>query len=104
MKRAVVITLAVVCFSALGIALASAVSMPEIDRANATFNLDPIGSFAPTSCPGEDVTNYVTFHGKWQGAENEPTPGFTDYSLAGTISVTTSGSSSKTGRTSTRSA
>ena len=50
MKRVLVVTLVVVCLFALGIAMASAVSMPEIDRANASGELFRIRGHCQSNC------------------------------------------------------
>ena len=89
MRRALVITLALACLFALDVTLAAAAGVPEIDRANATFNLDPVDPFTHVTCAGEDgPIPYRTFTGgSWKGAENETTPGFTDYVLTNSILV-----------------
>jgi hypothetical protein len=87
MKRITMVVIAAVAFSALGVSFAVAVGIPEVDRANATFVLDPIGKFKKVNCPGEDGINYRTLRGRWEGGENEVTPGFTDYDLSGPLTV-----------------
>ncbi len=58
---------------------------PEIDRANATFQLS--GRLTSVGCVGEDSTDYVTYSGTWKGAETQVTPDATDYPLSGPVTV-----------------
>ena len=69
-----------------GVAVALS-GVPEIDNANATMRLAAEPKFASTACAGEDGMRYVTFRGGWKGAELDATPGSTDYSLAGTLTM-----------------
>ncbi len=69
-----------------GVAVATS-GVPEIDKANATMRLAVEPKFASTACAGEDGIRYVTFRGGWHGAELDATPGSTDYSLAGTLTM-----------------
>src|SRR5580765_4755145 len=87
MKRICMVVIAAVAFSALGVSFAAAVGTPEVDRANATFVLDPIGTFKKVNCLGEDGIKYRTLRGRWEGGETEVTPGFTDYDLSGPLTV-----------------
>ncbi len=87
MRRISIVVILVLAFTALGVTFAMAVGTPEVDRANATFVLDPIGKFKDKSCPGEDGINYTTFRGKWEGGEVDATPGSTDYNLTGSLKV-----------------
>jgi hypothetical protein len=87
MKRISMVMIAAVAFSALGVSFAAAVGTPEVDRANATFVLDPIGTFKKVNCLGEDAIKYRTLRGRWEGGETEVTPGFTDYNLSGPLTV-----------------
>ncbi|MDP9220705.1 MAG: hypothetical protein M3P23_09210 [Actinomycetota bacterium] len=87
MRKISIVVGALLLFSALGVAMAAAAGVPEIDRANAVFDLRPTGQFASTPCPGEDGLPYITYRGTWKGVETETTPGFTDYSLSGSLTV-----------------
>ena len=69
-----------------GVAVAMS-GVPEIDKANATMRLAPAPKFGSTTCAGEDGMRYVTFRGGWHGAEIDVTPGSTDYSLKGVLTV-----------------
>lgn len=69
-----------------GVAVAMS-GVPEIDRANATMRLAPQPKFSSIACDGEDGIRYVTFRGGWHGAELDATPGSTDYSLTGVLTV-----------------
>ena len=102
MKRVVLpIVVAVSCLSlgVLGAVVAQAATTattptPEINNANANIQLS--GTLKPVTCPGEDTiasptgpvpTPYVTYTGTWAGAENDVTPGSTDYGLSGPLKV-----------------
>jgi hypothetical protein len=70
-----------------GVAFAAASSgVPEVDEANATIQLAP-AKFVPTACAGEDGISYVTYRGTWNGGETDTTPGSTDYSLTGPLTI-----------------
>lgn len=86
MKRLTTVLAAVLGLSMLGVVLAAAVGVPEIDRANATLKLSP-GRFSVVQCMGEDAISYITLRGAWVGTETETTPGFTDYDLSGTVAI-----------------
>jgi hypothetical protein len=87
MRRISIIVLVAFGLSAVGMALAFAIGIPEVDRANATLALDPIGKLKKTTCVGEDAVPYVTFRGRWEGSETDVTPGSTDYDLGGALVV-----------------
>lgn len=76
--------LAVIVSAGVAVAMSG---VPEIDRANATMRLAPAPKFTSTACAGEDGIRYVTFRGGWHGAELDATPGSTDYSLAGVLTI-----------------
>ena len=87
MKRRLTVLLAcTVVFAMIGVAAALAVGVPEIDNANATFQTKPF-SPATTTCAGEDATTYTKIAATWKGAEVDFTPGSTDYSLAGSLTL-----------------
>jgi hypothetical protein len=69
-----------------GVAVAMS-GVPEIDKANATMRLAPAPKFSSTACAGEDGMRYVTFRGGWHGTEIDVTPGSTDYSLKGVLTI-----------------
>src|SRR6476469_2828688 len=69
-----------------GVAVAMS-GVPEIDRANATMRLAAEPEFTSIACAGEDGIRYVTFRGGWHGAELDATPGSTDYSLTGVLTI-----------------
>ena len=58
---------------------------PEIDRANATFQLS--GNLKSAGCVGEDNTDYVTYKGAWAGGESQQVPDATDYTLSGPVTI-----------------
>jgi hypothetical protein len=70
-----------------GAAIAAAPGAPEIDEANASMQLKAVAPFVPTRCAGEDGIPYETFRGTWKGGETDLTPGTTDYSLSGPMTV-----------------
>ncbi len=88
MRRISIIVVIALGLSTAGMALAFAVGTPEVDRANATLVLDPIGKLNKKTCIGEDAVAYVTYRGQWQGSEVDVTPGSTDYDLGGALAVT----------------
>jgi hypothetical protein len=59
---------------------------PEIDRANATIQLQ--GNLRPITCTGEDATPYATWSGSLKGGESQVVPDPTDYPLSGPLAVT----------------
>jgi hypothetical protein len=69
-----------------GVAFA-VVGTPEVNNANANVTLNPVASFKPTACAGEDGIHYITYRGTWKGAEHDVTPGNTDYDLSGSLKV-----------------
>jgi hypothetical protein len=86
MKRRFMTVLgAVAAFAMIGVAGAMAVGVPEIDNANATFQVKPVNTPVTTSCAGEDATTYKKFTANWKGGEVDFTPGSTDYVLSGTL-------------------
>ncbi len=85
MKRLALCVLVVVGVLVGGVAVARAVSGPEVDRANATLSLK--GQLATATCAGEDGVKYTTYRGALTGSETETTPGFTDYVLTGTVTI-----------------
>jgi hypothetical protein len=58
---------------------------PEIDRANASINLQ--GTLAVKDCAGEDGIKYETYSGTWAGDEGQILPDPTDYPLSGPLTV-----------------
>jgi hypothetical protein len=58
---------------------------PEIDRANATMQLN--GNLRGISCVGEDKMPYVTYVGSYAGGESQMLPDPTDYPLSGPLSI-----------------
>ena len=87
MKRLAVVAGAFAGMTAAGVVVAAAAGTPEIDMANATMSLQASARFKATGCAGEDATDYITYRGAWTGAETETTPGLTDYSLSGSLTV-----------------
>jgi hypothetical protein len=85
--RAIVVGLACCSVGVLaGGVVAYAVSgTPEIDRANATIQLQ--GNVKPISCVGEDGTPYATWSGKYTGGESQVMPDPTDYPLSGPLAI-----------------
>ena len=84
-RRFMTLLAAVAAFAMIGVAGAMAVGVPEIDNANATFQLKPVNTPVTTSCAGEDATTYKKFKANWKGGEVDFTPGSTDYVLGGTL-------------------
>jgi len=93
MKKLLMAVGAIACVgvgATIGVVAAS--GTPEIDRANATFQLS--GNLTPVRCPGEDVNSaggsipYETFSGSYMGGESQVMPDPTDYSLSGKVSIT----------------
>ena len=84
-RRFMTLLVATAVFAMIGVATAMAVGVPEIDMANATFQLKAVGTPVVTSCLGEDATTYKKVTGTWKGGEVDFTPGSTDYSLTGTL-------------------
>jgi hypothetical protein len=84
-RRLSIVMVAAIVFSVVGVAYASTAGVPEIDRANATFNLKTSNTPSVIACAGEDGINYTKVTGTWKGMETEFTPGFTDYNLTGTL-------------------
>src|SRR6476619_2456946 len=87
MRRFSIVLSMILVLSVVGTVLAFAVGIPEVDRPNATMVLDPIGKFKKANCIGEDGVPYVTFRGRWEGGENDVTPGSTDYNLNGPLTI-----------------
>lgn len=80
----------IAALAAVGISAGVAVAasgVPEIDRANATMRLAAEPQFVSRACAGEDGIRYVTFRGGWHGGEIDVTPGSTDYSLKGVLTI-----------------
>jgi hypothetical protein len=84
-RRFMTVLAAITVFAMIGVATAMAVGVPEIDKANATFQLKPTATPVVTSCPGEDATTYKKVTGNWKGGEVDFTPGSTDYVLTGKL-------------------
>jgi hypothetical protein len=75
-------------FVLVGVVAAAAAGVPEIDNANATFQMKAT-NVVVTTCNGEDGTMYTKVVGKkWAGGEVDFTPGSTDYILTGTLTWT----------------
>jgi hypothetical protein len=85
-SRGFTIAVAAVTFVVLGVMVAMAAGTPEIDNANVTFQLKASG-LKTVSCAGEDGTSYNKVTGKWSGGEADFSPGSTDYSLTGTLTL-----------------
>jgi hypothetical protein len=85
-RRMIALVATIAAFLLIGVAAAVAVGVPEIDNANATFQIKLTASPVITACPGEDATNYTKVTGPFKGVENDFTPGSTDYNLSGTLS------------------
>jgi hypothetical protein len=88
-RRLITLLAATFVFVMAGVATAVAVGVPEIDKANATFQLKPTATPVVTSCAGEDATTYKKVTANWKGAEVDFTPGSTDYVLSGKLGFTT---------------
>ena len=88
MKRVLVLLVTTMVFSAAGVALAADASGPEVDRAAATFSLDPKKPPSTHPCTGEDGGPYMLLVGVWKGTESDtsPPPG-PDWPLSGTLIV-----------------
>lgn len=84
-RRLLTLLAATSVFAMLGVAGAVAVGVPEIDKANATFQLKPNATPVVTSCAGEDATTYKKVTANWKGGEVDFTPGSTDYVLTGKL-------------------
>ena len=84
-RRFLTLLAATAVFAMIGVAAAVAVGVPEIDKANATFQLKPTTTPVVTSCAGEDATTYKKVTGNWKGAEVDFYPGSTDYVLTGKL-------------------
>ena len=87
-RRFMTVLAATAVFALIGVAGAMAVGVPEIDPANATFQLKPTGTPVVTSCAGEDATVYKKVAANWKGGEVDFTPGSTDYVLTGKLGFT----------------
>ncbi len=86
MKRILAASISLVVAAAGGLAAHAATSgTPEIDRANATFQLS--GRLSPVNCVGEDGTSYMTFKGTFKGGTTQVLPDPTDYGLSGTATI-----------------
>jgi hypothetical protein len=70
----------------MAIALAAVNATPEVDRPNATMQLNN-HKFKTVACAGEDGGGYETLRGHWKGTEADFTPGSTDYNLNGTLTI-----------------
>ena len=87
-RRGVLAGVAGLLAVSVSVGVAVAVSgVPEVDRANAVMRLAAEPKFSSTACAGEDGIRYVTFRGGWHGAEVDATPGSTDYSLSGVLTI-----------------
>jgi hypothetical protein len=84
-RRLLTLLAATAVFAMVGVAGAMAVGVPEIDKANATFQLKPAATPVITSCAGEDATTYKKVTANWKGQEVDFTPGSTDYVLTGKL-------------------
>ena len=88
-KRSFKMSVAAACCGVsllVGGAVAYAVSgTPEIDRANATINVQ--GNLTQVSCVGEDGIPYLTLSGSWVGGETQLVPDPTDYGLTGPVTI-----------------
>jgi hypothetical protein len=84
-RRFLTLFAATAVFAMIGVAGALAVGVPEIDNANATFQLKPNATPVVTSCAGEDATTYKKVTANWKGGETDFTPGSTDYVLTGKL-------------------
>jgi hypothetical protein len=84
-RRCMTLLAATTLFAMIGVASAMAVGVPEIDNANATFQLKTVGAPVITGCNGEDATAYKKVAANWKGGETDFTPGSTDYSLTGSL-------------------
>lgn len=71
----------------LTVSASAIVGTPEIDKANADIRLSAKPAFTVTNCAGEDGISYLTYRGGWSGTEADVTPGSTDYTLSGAITV-----------------
>ena len=71
----------------LTVSASAIVGIPEIDKANADIRLSAKPAFTVTRCAGEDGISYLTYLGGWSGTEADVTPGSTDYTLSGAITV-----------------
>jgi hypothetical protein len=87
-RRFLTLLAATAVFALIGVAGAMAVGVPEIDKANATFQLKPTSTPVVTSCAGEDATTYKKVTANWKGGEVDFTPGSTDYVLTGKLGFT----------------
>jgi hypothetical protein len=67
-----------------GIAVAAAISSPNINAANASIQLGS-AKFVPTACSGVGGVPYVTFRGTWKGGETDL--GSAPYNLSGTLTI-----------------
>jgi hypothetical protein len=85
-RRFITLLAAIVAFVMIGVVAALAVGVPEIDNANATFQTKP-NNPVTTACAGEDATTYTKIAATWKGGEVDFTPGSTDYSLSGTLTL-----------------
>jgi hypothetical protein len=89
MKRLVMAVALVVSFALGGVLVKAATTpgTPEVDNSNATISVKAAHRFVPTQCVGEDLVSYVTYRGKWTGTQTDASPGSSDYSLNGQITV-----------------
>ena len=87
MKRTIAALATTVVLSiGAGATYAAAAGVPEVDEANATFQLSPVSTFSAKACAGEDLTKYVTFRGAWAGGETDLSLS-TDYVLTGKLTI-----------------
>jgi hypothetical protein len=84
-RKALLGVFGIMCFVLGGAVVHAATGTPEVDRANATMQL--AGSVKGVSCVGEDGTSYTTYSGSWKGGETQFVPDPTDYSLSGSLVV-----------------
>ena len=86
-RRFIALLAATAAFAMIGVATALAVGVPEIDNANATFQVKPTSTPVVTSCNGEDATTYKKITSVWKGGEIDFPPGSTDYNLSGNLKL-----------------
>jgi hypothetical protein len=90
MKKILMAVGALVCFSLGGaVAVFATSGTPEIDRANATLNLQ--GQLSTVRCTGEDKLPYETLSAGpagLAGSETQKLPDPTNYSLSGKVTIT----------------
>jgi hypothetical protein len=88
MRRLVTIIALTLCFSTVGLALATTTALgPEVDSATGSFSVTPKAPPTSTTCVGEDAVNYRTDRGTWSGTITDTSPVPLDVSIGGKVTI-----------------